>query len=101
VRPDAKPGAFAIEVRDSGIGLSPEQIATLFQPFAQADESMTRRYGGTGLGLTISRRYARLLGGDIAVQSIPGVGSTFTATFQAIVTSEHQIVSTPPPVERT
>jgi CheY-like chemotaxis protein/HPt (histidine-containing phosphotransfer) domain-containing protein len=67
-----------IDVCDSGIGMTAEQIARLFQPFTQADESTTRRFGGTGLGLTISRRLAHLLGGDIGVESQPDVGSMFT-----------------------
>ncbi len=66
-----------IEVIDSGIGMTPEELGRLFEPFVQADCSTTRRFGGTGLGLAISRRLARLLGGDIQVFSAPGVGSNF------------------------
>jgi signal transduction histidine kinase len=68
-----------IEVSDQGIGISAEQQARLFHPFIQADDSMTRRYGGAGLGLVISRRIARLMGGDVGVSSTEGVGSRFSA----------------------
>jgi PAS domain S-box-containing protein len=64
-------------VMDSGIGMTFEQIGKLFQPFAQADNSITRRFGGTGLGLTISRNLAQLMGGDIQVESTEGAGSKF------------------------
>jgi len=68
------------DVIDSGIGIQPEQIEKLFQPFCQADATTTRKYGGTGLGLTISKRLAELLGGNITVTSQSGQGSTFTVT---------------------
>jgi PAS domain S-box-containing protein len=67
-----------IDVIDSGIGMAPELIERLFVPFTQGDESITRKFGGTGLGLTISRQLAKLLGGDVTVTSQPSVGSTFT-----------------------
>jgi len=65
-------------IADTGIGMTPEQLARVFEPFSQADSSTTRRYGGTGLGLAISRRFAELLGGKLLVASMPGAGSVFT-----------------------
>jgi PAS domain S-box-containing protein len=75
---DADEAWIAFRVRDSGIGMSPEQMDRLFQTFSQADPSTTRKYGGSGLGLAISRRLCRMMGGDVTVESRPGQGSVFT-----------------------
>jgi signal transduction histidine kinase/DNA-binding response OmpR family regulator len=66
------------QVCDTGIGITPEQVGRLFEAFTQADNSTTRLYGGTGLGLNITRKFCQLLGGDVSVESEPGKGSTFT-----------------------
>ncbi len=72
-------------VLDTGIGMSPQEIARIFDPFTQADASTTRKYGGTGLGLALSRRFARMMGGDIEIESSKGSGSAFRLSLPAVV----------------
>jgi len=74
---------LCVEVVDTGVGLAQEQIQKLFTPFTQGDESISRRFGGTGLGLVISRELARLLGGELTVRSTPGEGSSFCVSLDA------------------
>ncbi|VTU25227.1 ATP-binding protein [Variovorax sp. PBL-E5] len=94
---ERQPGvpAVRLDVEDTGIGLSPVEIGQLFQPFLQADEGTTRAFGGIGLGLTISRRLCRLMGGDIEVSSTPGAGSCFTVWLPQPVPSRRP--GPPPP----
>ncbi len=79
-----------IAVRDTGIGVDPELVERLFEPFTQADESTTREYGGTGLGLPIARDLARLMGGDITVVSRPGEGAEFRLSFRCQVAGREE-----------
>ncbi|HEX8212321.1 MAG TPA: PAS domain S-box protein [Longimicrobium sp.] len=80
--PEAHPAGrgpwTCIRVHDNGIGIAPEKLEAVFQPFVQAETGHTRTAGGTGLGLTISREFARLMGGDLSLRSVPGEGSCFT-----------------------
>ena len=75
---DDKIAKVRFEVRDSGIGMSPEHVAYIFEPYVQADDSVTRKFGGTGLGLPISKNIVEMMGSELIVDSVPGVGSTFS-----------------------
>jgi PAS domain S-box-containing protein len=82
---------IVFRVRDTGIGMTPEQLQRLFEAFAQAEAATASRYGGTGLGLAISRKLCHMMGGDIAVESTPGQGSTFTVRLPAVVAPEEPV----------
>ena len=91
--PSETDAGLRIDVIDTGVGMDEAQQSRLFQPFVQADATTTRKFGGTGLGLTISRRLARLLGGDITVSSVPGQGSTFTLAIRVGPVAAGQLVT--------
>jgi signal transduction histidine kinase len=79
---------ISFAIRDTGIGMTPEQTAKLFQPFVQASSDISRTFGGTGLGLSLSRRFCQMMGGDITVESTLGVGSTFRIQLPAHVSTD-------------
>ena len=81
---------ISVAVEDTGIGIAPEDQARIFHPFTQVDNSPTREYPGAGLGLTISRKMCRLLGGDISLQSQPGKGSRFTMRVPTLSVQKEQ-----------
>ena len=82
-------------VSDTGIGMTPEQQAKLFEEFSQADATTAQRFGGTGLGLAITRKLARMMGGDVTVTSEPGKGSVFTVRLPSGVAKEATVAATP------
>ena len=77
-----------VEVKDSGIGMTPDQIEKIFEPFMQADTSITRKYGGTGLGLSITAKIIEMMGGKLAVESVPGTGSRFSFELNFLTVNE-------------
>jgi signal transduction histidine kinase len=88
---------ITLAVTDTSIGMTPEQMGKLFQEFSQASSATASRYGGTGLGLVISRRFCQMMGGDITVKSEPGSGSTFTICLPRIVEIPKEAVPANPP----
>src|SRR6185437_12594261 len=86
-----------LAVTDTGIGISSEQQARLFKPFSQVDSSITRRFGGSGLGLSIVKQLAELMQGDVTVSSLPGSGATFIVTLKLKPTVVEQPIALPQP----
>ncbi|HKP74472.1 MAG TPA: PAS domain-containing sensor histidine kinase, partial [Longimicrobiaceae bacterium] len=82
-RAEREPAAFVVTIEDTGIGIDPAHLERIWEPFWQAEDPLVRRAGGTGLGLSVARRLAQLLGGDIEARSAPGAGSTFSVRLPA------------------
>ncbi|MEW6161519.1 MAG: ATP-binding protein, partial [Verrucomicrobiota bacterium] len=83
LRVESQISNLKFEITDTGIGMTPEQLAKLFNAFTQADASTHKKYGGTGLGLVLCRKFAQMMGGEVTVVSESGKGSTFTLTLPA------------------
>ena len=98
VRPEVADGRawMIFQVADSGIGMEQDRVSKVFEAFTQADASTTRKYGGTGLGLTITRKFCEMMGGDINVESTIGIGTTFTIRLPAGVAGENRMSGNPP-----
>ncbi len=96
--PDALHGDILLQVSDSGIGISKEQLGLLFRSFQQADSGTSRQFGGTGLGLVLTRRFCEMMGGSVSVESEPGIGSTFTIRLPRRVEASQVPDNVPSPV---
>ena len=101
VRAEEKSVEIRFDIKDRGIGMTPEQIAMIYEPFTQADSGTTRKYGGTGLGLTIAKNMIELMGGELSVESSPGAGSkfSFTLTFRTAEISLAEPSGKPAPLD--
>ena len=98
---DSKTKCLVVAIHDSGIGMTEQQMNRLFEDFSQADVSTTREYGGTGLGLSLSRRFCRIMGGDITVESVKDEGSTFTVTLPVEAVNNSSAGSLPNKISST